>query len=186
MATKELIKDAKLRMDKTIENLLSELTKIRTGRATPTLLDTVRVEYYGQTVPLNQAANISVPEPRLIVVQPWEKSMLAEIERAILKADLGLNPGNDGTMIRVPIPQLSEERRKDLVKLVYKFGEEGKIAIRNVRRDANEHLKRLEKSNEISEDELSVELDVVQELTDDHVKKVDEILEHKEKEVLEV
>ena len=186
MSAKELIKDAKHRMDKTAENFVNELTKIRTGRATPTLLDTVKVDYYGQSVPLNQAANISVPEPRLIVVQPWEKNMLAEIERAIMKADLGLNPGNDGAMIRVPIPQLSEERRKDLVKLVHKFAEEGKIAIRNVRRDANDHLKKMEKNNEISEDELSVELDTVQELTDDHVKKIDEILEKKEKEVLEV
>ena len=186
MSAKELIKDAKHRMDKTAENFVNELTKIRTGRATPTLLDTVKVDYYGQSVPLNQAANISVPEPRLIVVQPWEKNMLAEIERAIMKADLGLNPGNDGTMIRVPIPQLSEERRKDLVKLVHKFAEEGKIAIRNVRRDVNDHLKKMEKNNEISEDELSVELDIVQELTDEHVKKIDEILEKKEKEVLEV
>lgn len=186
MSAKELIKDAKHRMDKTAENFVNELTKIRTGRATPTLLDTVKVDYYGQSVPLNQAANISVPEPRMIVVQPWEKNMLAEIERAIMKADLGLNPGNDGTMIRVPIPQLSEERRKDLVKLVHKFAEEGKIAIRNVRRDVNDHLKKMEKNNEISEDELSVELDTVQELTDDHVKKIDEILEKKEKEVLEV
>ena len=186
MSAKELIKDAKHRMDKTAENFVNELTKIRTGRATPTLLDSVKVDYYGQSVPLNQAANISVPEPRLIVVQPWEKNMLAEIERSIMKADLGLNPGNDGTMIRVPIPQLSEESRKDLVKLVHKFAEEGKIAIRNVRRDVNDHLKKMEKNNDISEDELSVELDTVQELTDEHVKKIDEILEKKEKEVLEV
>ena len=186
MPAKEVIKDAKERMDKSAENFVGELAKIRTGRANPTLLDTVRVDYYGQTVPLSQAANISVPEPRLIVVQPWEKNMLAEIERAILKEDLGLNPGNDGSIIRVPIPQLSEERRKDLVKLVHKFAEEGKIAIRNIRRDANDHLKKMEKNNEISEDELSVELDVIQELTDDHTKKIDEILAKKEKEVLEV
>ena len=186
MPVKEIIKDAKNRMEKTVENLIGELTKIRTGRATPTLLDSVKVDYYGQSVPLNQAANISVPEPRLIAVQPWEKNMLAEIERAILKADLGLNPSNDGTMIRVPIPQLSEERRKDLVKLVHKFGEEGKIAIRNIRRDANDHLKKMEKNHEISEDELSVELDTIQETTDSHIKNIDEIVGKKEKEVLEV
>jgi ribosome recycling factor len=186
MSAKDVIKDARLRMDKSAENFVNELTKVRTGRANPTLLDTVRVDYYGQSVPINQAANISVPEPRLIVIQPWEKNMLAEIERAIQKADLGLNPGNDGTMIRVPIPQLSEERRKDLVKLVHKFAEEGKVAIRNIRRDANDQLKKMEKNHEISEDELSVELDTIQELTDEHIKKIDEVLEKKEKEVLEV
>jgi len=186
MSAKELIKDAKERMDKTVDNFTGELTKVRTGRATPALLDTVKVDYYGQMVPLNQAANVSAPEPRLIVVQPWEKNMLAEIEKAIQKADLGLNPGNDGTMIRVPIPQLSEERRKDLVKLVHKFAEEGKIAIRNIRRDVNDHLKKMEKDHQISEDELSVELDTVQEITDTSVKKIDEILAAKEKEVLEV
>ena len=186
MSAKELIKDAKERMDKTVDNFTGELTKVRTGRATPALLDTVKVDYYGQMVPLNQAANVSAPEPRLIVVQPWEKNMLAEIEKAIQKADLGLNPGNDGTMIRVPIPQLSEERRKDLVKLVHKFAEEGKIAVRNIRRDANDHLKKMEKDHQISEDELSVELDTVQEITDAGVKNIDEILAAKEKEVLEV
>jgi len=154
-----------------------ELAKIRTGRATPALLDSVKVEYYGQKVPLNQAATVTTPESRLIVVQPWEKSMLAEIEREILKADLGLNPSNDGTLIRVPIPQLSEERRKELVKLVHKFAEDARVAIRNVRRDVNDHLKKLEKNHELSEDELSVELEEIQNLTDDHTKQVDEIIE---------
>ncbi len=186
MATKELLKDAKYRMDKSVENYVHELTKIRTGRATPTLLDTVKVDYYGQSVPLNQAASVSVPEPRLLVVQPWEKNMLAEIERGIMKADLGLNPSNDGTVIRVPIPQLSEERRKDLVKLVHKFAEEAKIAIRNIRRDTNDHLKKMEKNHDISEDQLSNDLDHVQEITDEHIKKIDEILAGKEKEVMEV
>ncbi len=186
MPVKEIIKDAKHRMEKTVENLVNELTKIRTGRANPSLLDSIKVDYYGQPVALNQAANISVPEPRLIAIQPWEKNMLAEIEKAILKADLGLNPSNDGLMIRVPIPQLSEERRKDLVKLVHKFGEDGKIAIRNIRRDANDHLKKMEKNHEISEDELSVELDTIQDTTDKHIKNIDEILDKKEKEVLEV
>ncbi len=186
MATKELMNDAKHRMGKSVENFIHELTKIRTGRATPTLLDTVKVDYYGQTVPLNQAASVSVPEPRLLVVQPWEKNMLAEIERGIMKADLGLNPSNDGTVIRIPIPRLSEERRKDLVKLVHKFAEEAKIAIRNIRRDTNDHLKKMEKNHEISEDQLSNDLDRVQEITDEHIKKIDEILSGKEKEVMEV
>ncbi|MCD4691998.1 MAG: ribosome recycling factor [Calditrichales bacterium] len=186
MDAKELQKDAKYRMNKTVETFSNELTKIRTGRATPALLDSVKVDYYGQKVPLNQAATVSVPEPRLIVVQPWEKKMLPDIEKEILKADLGLNPNNDGTFIRIPIPQLSEERRKDLVKLVHKFTEDSKIAIRNIRRDLNDHLKKLEKNHEISEDELSVELEEAQKLTDDHIKQIDEIMENKEKEVMEV
>jgi len=186
MATKELLKDARHRMDKSVENFISELAKIRTGRATPALLDAVKVDYYGQTVPINQAATVTVPDPRLIMVQPWEKNMLAEIERAILKADLGLNPSNDGSVIRIPIPQLSEERRVDLVKLVHKFAEEGRIAVRNIRRDVNDHLKKMEKNHEISEDELSNKLDEVQTMTDEHIKKIDEVMEHKEKELMEV
>ena len=186
MNANELRKDARHRMDGAIQAFSDELSKIRTGRATPALLDSVKVDYYGQRVPLKQAATISTPEPRLIVVQPWEKSMLAEIEREILKADLGLNPGNDGSLIRVPIPQLSEERRKDLVKLVHKFAEDARIAIRNVRRDVNDHLKKLEKNHELSEDELSVELDEIQNYTDDHTKQVDEIMQNKEKDVMEV
>ena len=186
MNATELRKDAKHRMDGAIQAFSDELSKIRTGRATPALLDSVKVDYYGQRVPLNQAATISTPEPRLIVVQPWEKSMLSEIEREILKADLGLNPGNDGAIIRVPIPQLSEERRKDLVKLVHKFAEEARIAIRNVRRDVNDHLKKLEKDHELSEDELSVELEEIQNYTDEHTKRVDEVMQNKEKDVMEV
>ncbi len=182
----EIYEHAQTRMDKTLEALHHELAKVRTGRATTALLDGVRVEYYGQVVPLNQAATVSAPEPRLLTVQPWEKSLLPEIEKAIQKADLGLNPANDGQIIRIPIPQLSEERRKDLVKLVKKFGEDAKIAVRNVRRDANDHLKKLHKSNDISEDELSVELDRIQSLTDEHIKKIDSVLEAKEKEVLEI
>ncbi len=186
MEAKEIIQDAKRRMDGAITAFHDELVKIRTGRATPALLDGIKVEYYGQKVPLNQAATVTAPEPRLIVVQPWEKKMLAEIEKEIQKADLGLNPNNDGNVIRIPIPPLSEERRKDLVKLVHKFAEDARIAVRNVRRDANDHLKRLEKEHHISEDELSVYLDDVQKLTDEHVKKIDEMMKEKEEEILKV
>jgi len=186
MNAPELRKNAKQRMDGSIQAFSEELSKVRTGRATPALLDSVKVDYYGQRVPLNQAATITTPEPRLIVVQPWEKSMLGEIEREIQKADLGLNPNNDGSLIRVPIPQLSEERRKELVKLVHKFAEEARVAIRNVRRDVNDHLKKLEKSHELSEDELSVELEEIQQYTDEHTKRVDEVMHNKEKEVMEV
>lgn len=186
MNQKEIMQDAKIRMDKAIESFHHDLTKVRTGRASPNLLDSVLVEYYGQQVPINQAANVSVPEPRLIIVQPWEKSLLSEIEKSIQKADLGLNPSNDGTIIRIPIPPLNEERRKEMVKLVKKFGEDARIAVRNIRRDANDHLKKLEKNNELSEDELSVELDIIQEQTDKHISKIDELLLAKEKEVMEI
>ncbi len=186
MEAQEIIKDAKRRMDGAINALHDELIKIRTGRATPTLLDGIKVDYYGQKVPLNQAATVTAPEPRLLVVQPWEKKMLAEIEKEIQKADLGLNPSNDGNVIRIPIPQLSEERRKDLVKLVHKFAEEARIAVRNVRRDANDHLKKLEKNHEISEDQLKDYLDDVQKLTDEHIKKIDEVMKAKEEEIFKV
>jgi len=186
MNAKELKKDADHRMKRAVETVQEEFNKIRTGRASPALMDGIKVSYYGSMVPLSQAATITVPEPRLISIQPWDRNMISEIEKAILKSDLGLTPSNDGTFVRVPIPQLSEERRKDLVKLVRKFAEEGRIAIRNVRRDANDHLKKLQKDHEISEDELSVVLDETQEMTDKHIKEIDEVLEHKEKEILEV
>ena len=186
MSASQIKKDADHRMKKSVENIQQEFNKIRTGRATPALLDTVKVEYYGSVVPLSQAATISIPEPRLIAIQPWDKNMIAEIEKAILKSDLDLTPSNDGTFVRLPIPQLSEERRNDLVKLVKKFAEDGRIAVRNVRRDANDHLKKLQKDHEISEDELSIELDDTQEMTDKHIKEIDELLEKKEKEILEV
>jgi ribosome recycling factor len=186
MSAKEILSDAKTRMDKAIAALHHDLAKVRVGRATPDLLDSVMVEYYGQQVPINQAATISIPEPRLIVVQPWEKAHLAEFERAILKADLGLNPSNDGAFIRLPIPALSEERRKDMVKLAKQFGENGKIAVRNIRRDANDHLKKMEKNHELSEDELSVELDEIASLTEKHVATIEKVLSDKEKEILEI
>ena len=186
MSVKEFLSDAKIRMDKAIDSFHHDLAKVRTGRATPAILDSVKVDYYGQLVPIGQAATISVPEPRLITVQPWEKQFLAEFEKAIQTADLGLNPSNDGTFIRIPIPQLSEERRKELIKLVKKFAEDAKIAVRNIRRDANDHLKKLEKGHDLSEDELSVELDEVKDLTEGHVKKIDDISASKEKELIEI
>ena len=166
MEDKEIKKDASHRMHRSVENIQQEFAKIRTGRASPALLDAVKVSYYGNMVPLAQASTITIPEPRLIAIQPWDKNMIGEIEKAILKSDLGLTPSNDGTFIRIPIPQLNEERRKDLARLVKKFAEEGRIAIRNIRRDANDHLKKMQKNHDISEDELSVILDEIQELTD--------------------
>lgn len=182
----DVYKDMKERMEKSLENLKGELIKIRTGKATTTLLDGIKVEYYGNMVPLNQVANIGTPDVNLIAIQPWEKSMIGEIEKAILKSELGLVPANDGTVIRLPIPKLTEERRHDLVKLVKKFGEESKIAIRNIRRDGNDKIKKMEKDSEVTEDEMRRGMDKVQEITDEFVKKVDEIIEIKDKEIMEV
>ena len=173
-------------MELSVESIRNELAKLRSGKATPALLDNITVPYYGTITPLRQVANVSAPEPRLLVIQPWEKSLLGEIEKAILKSDLGLNPTNDGIVIRIPIPQLTEERRHSLVKLAKKIGEDGKIAIRNIRRDANEQLKKAEKDHDISEDEKHRSLDDVQSMTDDYSKKIDEILLLKEKEIMEV
>jgi len=180
----QLKKDVKDRMEKAVESVRSNFTKLRTGKATPALLDSVMVNYYGSAMPVKQVANISAPEPRLLVIQPWEKNMLSEIEKAIQKSDLGFNPANDGIVIRIPIPQLTEERRKDLVKIAKKDAEEGKIAIRNIRRDANEQLKKAEKASEISEDQMHDGQGDVQKLTDDFIKKIDDILELKEKEIM--
>jgi ribosome recycling factor len=184
MAIKKILKDAEDRMKKSLEHLQHELAGIRTGRATPSLLDSVKVDYYGSPMPINQVATVSAPEPRLLVIQPWEKRMIPEIEKAIMNSDLGLNPANDGNLIRVPIPELSDERRQNLVKLVKKFCEDARIAIRNVRRDANEHVKRLEKEHEISEDQSHDALEDIQKLTDKYIGEVDKLLEHKEKEIL--
>ncbi|RQW06362.1 ribosome recycling factor [candidate division KSB1 bacterium] len=177
-------KDAKERMEKAVEVVRGEFTKLRTGKATPALLDNVKIDYYGSIMPIKQVANISAPEPRLLVIQPWERRLLNDIEKAIQKADLGFNPSNDGIVIRIPIPQLTEERRKDLVKIAKKHAEDGKIAIRNVRRDANEKLKLAEKAAEVSEDQMHDGQNDVQKLTDDYVKKIDEILDIKEKEIM--
>lgn len=185
MPLPKLYKDAEDRMQKSVEHVHHELTRIRTGRATPELLDIVKVEYYGSTVPLNQVATITVPEPRLLVIQPWEKRMIAEIEKAILQSDLGLNPANDGNVVRLPIPELSEERRQDLLKLVKKFCEDGRIAIRNIRRDLNDHIKQLEKDHEISEDQSHDAMDEVQKLTDKYIEEVNQQYNKKENEILE-
>jgi ribosome recycling factor len=182
----QLIKDAKDRMDKSIEALRSELSKIRTGKATTVLLDSIRVDYYGNMVPLNQVGNVSVLDAHTLSITPWEKQMVQVVDKAILEANLGLNPISDGTNLKIPIPPLNEERRKELVKLVKKFGEETKVAIRNIRRDANDHLKKEEKEKKMSEDQLHDAEAEVQKLTDEHTKLIDDTLAHKEKEIMEV
>ena len=182
----QLIKDAKGRMDKTIETLRSELSKIRTGKATTVLLDSIKVDYYGNMVPLNQVGNVSVLDAHTLAITPWEKQMVQIVDKAILEANLGLNPISDGTNLKIPIPALNEERRKELVKLVRKFGEESKVAIRNVRRDANDHLKKEQKDKKMTEDQLHDAEKEMQKLTDDHIKLVDDTLKHKEKEIMEV
>jgi ribosome recycling factor len=183
----ELFADAKDRMDKAVEAVRREFAKIRTGKATVSLLDGVRVEYYGTHVPLRQVSNISVPEARLLVIQPWDKKIIGEIEKSIQAADLGLNPSNDGHLIRVPIPPLTEDRRKEMVRYVHKLAEEGRIAVRNVRREVNEALKDMQRDGTISEDEFHRAHDkTVQELTDASVREVDHILGLKEAELMEV
>lgn len=185
MTLDEIYKDAEERMQKSVEHVHHELTRIRTGRASPELLDIVKVDYYGSTVPLNQVSTITAPEPRLLVIQPWEKRMIGEIEKAILQSDLGLNPANDGNVVRLPIPELSEERRQDLLKLVKKFCEEGRIAIRNIRRDLNDHIKKMEKDHEVSEDQSHTALEEIQELTDKYIEEINKHFEKKEREILE-
>jgi ribosome recycling factor len=183
---KDILHNAEERMKKGVEVTRLELVKIRTGKASTALLDGVKVDYYGTMTSINKLAGISTPDLHLITVQPWDKTLIAPIEKAILAANLGLNPANDGTIIRVPIPPLSEERRRELVKLTKKFGEEGKVAIRNVRRDAIEHLKKAEKDEHISEDERKRAEEEAQKMTDKHIKEVDQLLAQKEKEIMEV
>lgn len=182
----QTLKDANNRMDKTLEALRAELAKVRTGKATTALLDGIKVDYYGTLTPINQVGNISVLDSHTLSITTWDKSMLQAVDKAILEANLGFNPISDGTNLRIPVPPLTEERRKDFVKLIKKFGEDSKIAIRNIRRDANEHLKKEEKDKKISEDELKHNESEVQKLTDHHIKMIDEILIHKEKEIMEV
>ncbi len=182
----QILKDAKQRMDKSLEALRAELVKIRTGKATTALLDGIKVEYYGNLTPLNQVGNVTVLDAHTLSITPWDKTVVSAVEKAILEANIGFNPVSDGTNIKVPVPPLNEERRRDLVKIVKKFGEDAKIAVRNIRRDANDHLKREEKDKKISEDQLKHAEIKIQEFTDEHTKKVDEILKHKEAEIMEV
>jgi ribosome recycling factor len=182
---KDILKDASDRMDKSVEALRQELSKIRTGKATTALLDGVKVEYYGSMTPLNQMASVTVIDAHTLGIQPWDKTALNAIEKAVRSADLGLNPGNDGNLIRVPIPALNEERRREIVKLVKRFGEDARVAIRNIRRDANDNLKKTEKEDHASEDErIKAEKDV-QEMTNKHVEMIDELLKNKEMEIME-
>jgi len=173
-------------MQASIEALKKKFASVRTGRASLSLLDGLTVDYYGTVTPLQQLASLSVPDSRQIVIQPWEQKIIPEIEKAIMKSDLGLTPMNDGKLIRINIPALTEERRKQLVKVVKKEAEDAKVAVRNVRREINEDLKKLEKEKHVSEDEIKKEHDEVQKITDSFIKKVDELLEHKEKEIMEV
>lgn len=183
---KEILSTAQTKMQKTIEVLRVDLASVRVGRASVSLLDKVMVEYYGTPTPVNQVASVTVPEPRMIVIQPWEKNLLKDIERAIMKSDLGLNPNSDGSVIRLNLPQLTEERRKELVKAVHKKAEDARVSIRNLRREANDSVKKAEKAKEITEDEAKKANDDIQKMTDKFIKEVDTVMEHKEKEVMEI
>ncbi len=174
------------RMEKAAESLKKDLTGIRTGRASLSIFEGLHIDYFGTPTPINHVATLSVPESRLITIQPWDPKIIVEIEKAIRKSDLGLNPSNDGKLVRIAVPALTEERRKDIVKHVHKRGEEAKIAIRNIRRDSNEELKKLEKDKHVSEDDTKRAMEEIQKTTDSYIKKVDEIVSHKEKEVMEV
>jgi ribosome recycling factor len=180
------LQEAQRRMENAVEALRREFTGVRTSKATPALLDTVRVEAYGSHVPLNQVATVSAPEPRLLVVQPWDRAMIGPIEKALQTSDLGLNPSNDGKIVRVPIPALTEERRKEYVRLLHKMTEEGRVAVRQARKDANEDIKRRQKAGDLSEDGAHREQDEVQKLTDRFIHQMDDLLKHKEAEVMEV
>ena len=182
----EQYKKTEEHMKKTLELLLHELGGIRTGKASPGILESLRVNFYGQHVPIKQVANIAVPDARTITIQPWDRSLVGEIEKAIQASELGLNPQNDGTTIRLPIPQLTEERRRDLVKVVKRIGEDSKVAVRNVRRDTNERIKKLEKEHQVSEDDKRSKQEAIQKLTDAYIKRVDDAVAAKEKEILEL
>lgn len=184
--TEFILKETKDRMEKAINSLKRELSTIRAGRANPALLDKIQVDYYGAPTPINQLATITVPEARLLVIQPYDKSAIGDMERAILKSELGITPANDGEVIRIAIPALTEERRTELVKIVKKMAEEAKVAVRNIRRDANDQLKKSEKDGSTTEDELRRSTDDVQKTTDNYIKMIDEIITHKEKEIMEV
>lgn len=182
----ELFQDAKKRMEGTIAATKQEFASIRTGRANPALLDRIQAEYYGTMTPIQQMATVSVPEPRMLVIQPWDKSSLKAIEKAILQSDLGLNPTNDGNVIRIQLPQLTEERRKDLVRVVRKAAEDHRVAVRNIRRELIDDIKALEKEGEVSEDESRRAQTKAQEMTDEFISQIDQLLQQKETEILEV
>jgi ribosome recycling factor len=184
--TQGVINDAKVHMQKTVDATRREFGSIRTGRATPALLERITVEYYGVQTPINQVATVTAPDPRLLVVQPWDKSLLKDMERALLKSELGLVPSTDGAVIRLPLPTLTEERRRELVKVVRKQAEEGRVAIRNIRRDHKAKLEQLEKDGKVSEDDSRRAADELQKLTDRHVKEIDTLLSAKEAEIMEV
>lgn len=186
MEIKEIINDARRRMDSAVDDARRKLAAVRTGRATVSLLDNVTVEYYGTEMPLNQVATIHAPEPTMLTVQPFDPTQIGPIEKAIRASELGLNPSNDGKLIRVPVPPLTEERRRQMVKIVHEVAEEHRTAIRNVRRDANDHLKKMLKEKAISEDSEKDGLDQIQKLTDQHIVRINEASEHKEKEVMTV
>ncbi len=181
----EIYDETKKSMVKSITSLKNELKRVRTGRASLSLLDSIRVDYYGTLTPLNQMASLSIPESRLIMIQPWDVSVINEIEKAILKSDLGLTPSNDGKIIRISIPPLTEERRKELVKIVHKMSEDHKVAVRNIRRDSNDLIKSLKTDSEISEDDAFRAQDQVQKITDEHIQLIDDTYKEKEKEILE-
>ena len=185
-AIEDFLADATRRMDKSIESTRQEFNSVRTGRASPALLDRVQVDYYGTATPLKNLATISAPEPRLLNVQPFDPSSVKAIEKAIQESDLGLQPSNDGKLIRLPIPQLTEERRKELVKVVRRYAEDGKVAIRNVRRDVMRHLEELVRNGDVGDDEERRAENQVQKLTDEHTKTIDDLLKHKESEIMEV
>ncbi len=181
-----ILKSTENKMGKSVDVFKKEISTLRAGRAVPSLLDKINVNYYNNPTPLNQLATISTPEPRLLVIQPWDKNILGEVEKAILKSDLGLTPNNDGNIIRLAIPQLTEERRKELVKTVRKKAEEAKVAVRNIRREANDFLKAEEKNGNLSEDNLRINQGEVQEITDKQIEEIDKLLAQKEKDIMEV
>ena len=183
---RDVINDAKVHMQKAVEATKREFGSVRTGRATPALLERVTVDYYGVATPVTQVASVTVPEPRLLVVQPWDRNLVKEVERAILKSELGLTPSTDGTVIRLPIPTLTEERRRELVKVVRKHAEEGRVAIRNIRRDHKDKVEQLEKSGKVSEDDSRRGVEEMQKLTDRYIKEIDTLLSAKESEIMEI
>lgn len=180
------VNEAKNQMEKAVDAMRREFTAVRTGKATPALLDTVRVDAYGSKMPLSQVATVSAPEARMLVVQPWDKGLMKAIEKGIQESELGLNPANDGNIIRVPVPALNEERRKDMVKLLHKLAEEGRVAIRHARQEANKEIKKKQGAHEISEDDAHRQTEQVQKLTDEYIAKIDQLLKAKEHEVMEV